>query len=109
MASGPANAAAIAARVSARLTFPVASLEDALAQLGTDTGGVALRAAPVARAELRIAAGPPTLLREQTVRERLQSSYFPLESQADVERAIAAEVGSLQPLGTWLHTLHAPS
>jgi hypothetical protein len=110
MASGSFDAAALAARVSSRLKFPVASLEEALAQLGTDTEGVALRAAPVARAELRVASGPPTLLRETAIRERLQNSYFPLQSEADVARAIAAEGTSLQPVGTWLHAaLHAPS
>jgi hypothetical protein len=98
------NPTALAKRLSGRLKYPVATVEDALAQLGTSHTGVALRR-PATKTAVVPGAAPapaPTLDSDPAERTALQSKYFPLKSEADLQRALAAEVGNLRPVGTWV-------
>jgi hypothetical protein len=93
----------LADRLASRLTFPVASLSDALEQLGTSLSGVAvLSAASTPATEAKIADVPGTLNAVPAEAARLEQAYFPLESVQQLAAAVAAERGRFRPVGNWM-------
>jgi len=86
----------LAARVAGRLNFPVASLSDALQQLGANFSGIEIRKAAVP-GSVRT-----TLAVNGSEAARLEHAYFPLESEQQLAEAIATERRNFRPAGNWL-------
>ncbi len=91
--SNPAGSG-LADRLASRLTFPVASLSDALEQLGTNLSGIEIRGSATAEVS--------TLAVSPSEAARLEQTYFPLESKQHLAAAVAAERERFRPVGNWV-------